>query len=447
MQVPVKEKLPQSHFEDNLAVFASLLREEGLPVGTTEMVDALSALSRIDLSSRDQFKTSLRATMVKNRRDQALFNRLFDSFFLPPEELKKQSERGARYKKELESKMDQACREMQFKGEMLGLSQDELQQYGSLPSEQRDRLQDFVAKTEAGVNVEPQFKPLLENVVKSHLRYCRSQEKRSREETVSHGTGSGTGGEGAEGSDGSTDYLREIDIEQIQAAELPAAEQLLQRLSRKLAVQILRRRRSGPRSGPLDLRRSLRDNMRYGGIIFKLKHKPKRRSKQQLLLLCDVSGSMKKYSTFVIHFLLGLQEVVRNLSCFSFSDSVENLTPELKGRSGLKPLLDRVIRRSKNWGGGTNLAKALDQLSEKYPDYLNAKTTLIVVSDTKTVSIDQSVKRLGAIRDKVKRIIWLNPMPVEQWSDYRSVASIGELVDMWPCSTIAQLEEVLTGRL
>jgi len=445
--VPVIEKLPESHFEDNLALFASLLREEGLPVGTTEMVDALNALSRIDLSSRGQFKASLQATMVKAHRDQALFNRLFDRFFLPPEEYKRQSEKGARYKKELERKIDEACREMQFKGEMLGLSQDELKQYSSLSTEQRSRLQDFVAKTEAGVNVEPQFRPLLENVVKSHLRYCRSQDKQRQAEMRNNGAGSGTGGEGAVSSDGSTDYLREIDIEQIQAAELPAAEQLLQRLSRKLAVQILRRRRSGPRSGPLDLRRSLRDNMRYGGIIFKLKHKPKRRSKQQLLLLCDVSGSMKNYSTFVIHFLLGLQEVVRNLSCFSFSDNIENLTPELKGRSGLKPLLDRVIRRSKNWGGGTNLAAALDQLTEKYPDYVNAKTTLIVVSDTKTVSIDQTVKKLEMIRDRVKRIIWLNPMPLEQWSDYRSVSTFGELVDMWPCSTISQLEEVLAGKL
>lgn len=443
----VKEKLPESYFEDNLALFTGLLREAGLPVGTTEMVDALKALTLIDLSDREQFRTTLQATLVKSRRDQPLFSRLFDSFFVPPEEYKKQFEKSALYQKELKSKIDQACLDMQFKGEALGLSQSELEQYSSLSHDQRDRLQDFVAKTETGVNVEPQFRPLLENVVKSHLRYCRNQENRRQAGERSSGTGGNAGGEGTGGSEGSADYLREIDIEQIQAAELPAAEQLLQRLSRKLAVQLLRRRRSGPRSGPLDLRRSLRDNMRYGGIIFRLKYKPKRRSKQQILLLCDVSGSMKKYSTFVIHFLLGLQEVVRNLSCFSFSDSVENLTPELKGRSGLKPLLDRVIRRSKNWGGGTNLADSLEQLTERFPDYINAKTTLIVVSDTKTISIDQSVKKLEMIKDRVKRIIWLNPMPEEQWSDYRSVTSIEELVDMWPCSTIAQLEEVLVGRL
>jgi uncharacterized protein len=85
-----------------------------------------------------------------------------------------------------------------------------------------------------------------------------------------------------------------------------------------LAVKILRRRRSGPRSGPLDLRRSMRDNMRFGGIIFDLKHKPKHRSRQQILLLCDVSASMKQYSTFVIHFLYGLREAVRDLSCSAF---------------------------------------------------------------------------------------------------------------------------------
>lgn len=427
-----------------MSAFTGLLRQEGLHLGTTEMIDALCALEKIDLSSRSSFKLALQATLVKNRRDQAVFSRLFDHFFVPIEEHQQKAENIACRNKEYTRQLEQANEELQFKGEVLQLNAQELDQYSTLPQEHRSRLHDFVRRTESGNKVETQFKPILENIVKSHLRYCRNREEPHNSLAGSAGIADGAGsGSGPTGDD----LLREIDIELIATADLPAAEQLLQKLSRKLAVQILRRRRNGPRSGQLDLRRSMRDNMRYGGIIFNLKHKPKRRSRQQILLLCDVSASMKLYSTFVIHFMHGLHEVVRDLSCFSFSDHIEDLTAELKGRTNIKQLLDRVIRRSKTWGGGTDIGSSLNRLAEKYSDRLNAKTTVIVVSDTKTVALGKTVEELKKLKEQVKRVIWLNPLPIDRWPDYRSVAMVGEHVEMWPCSTIAQLEEVLSGRL
>jgi uncharacterized protein len=442
LRVPLTDQISGRYLEENMSAFTGLLRQEGLPLGTTEMIDALSALEKIDLSSRSSFKLALQATLVKNRNDQAVFSRLFDLFFVPIEEHQQKAENIACRNKEYARQLEQANDELQFKGEVLQLSPRELDQYNSLPQEHRSRLHDFVRRTEGGHKVEPQFRPVLENIVKSHLRYCRNREEQHVSPAGSAGIADGAGS----GSTGG-DVLREIDIELIAAADLPAAEQLLQRLSRKLAVQILRRRRNGPRSGLLDLRRSMRDNMRFGGIIFNLKRKPKRRSRQQILLLCDVSASMKLYSTFVIHFLHGLHEVVRDLSCFSFSDHLEDLTAELKGRNNIKQLLDRVIRRSNTWGGGTDIGSSLNRLAEKYSDRLNAKTTVIVVSDTKTVALGKTVEELKKLKERVKRVIWLNPLPTNRWPDYRSVAMVGEQVEMWPCSTIAQLEAVLSGRL
>jgi uncharacterized protein len=340
--VPLTAASTEQFLDENLAIFAGLLRQEGLSVGTTEMIDALLALQKIDLSSRDAFKTALQATLVKSRRDQLAFSRLFDLFFVPAEQHRHSAEDMILRQEEFTRQLERANLELHFKGKALQLSLKELQQYSALSVEQRSRLHDFVQKTENGHKVDMQFRPILETIVKSHLRYCRN-----RDEQESRGATGTSSADGAGSGSGDDEYLREVDIAMIAAADMPAAEQLLKRLSRKLAFRILRRRRSGPRSGPLDLRRSMRDNMRYGGIIFNLKHKPKRRSKQQILLLCDVSASMKGYSTFVIHFLHGLHEVVRELSCFSFSDSLEDLTAELKGRANVNQLLDRFIRRSK----------------------------------------------------------------------------------------------------
>ncbi len=447
--MPLKEKHTQGHLPENLVTFTNLLREEGIPVSTAETMDALAALRQVEITAREEFKTALQAALIKNRRDQDCFNRLFDYFFAPPEIRKREEKKAAAYKKDYQAGLDRAGRELTFKGESLALSPSELAQYNSMTPDQRDRLRAFMHKTETGVNVEERFRPILESVVKSHLRYCRTNHDREQHESSSSGedhSGAVPGGSGS-GPGGGRAALSEMDIQAITAGELPEAEQLLQRLSKRLAVQILRRRRSGPRSGPLDLRRSLRDNMRYGGIIFKLKHRPKRRTREQIVLLCDVSASMKHYSTFVIHFMHGLRESVRDLSCFSFSDTLENITPELKKRGGLRQLLDRVIRRSDTWGGGTNLGLSLRALMDKYPDLLNGRTSVIVVSDTRTISLDYAIKELGKLGDRVKRIVWLNPLPGEQWSEYRSVESVSSLVEMWPCNTIAQLEAVLSGRL
>jgi uncharacterized protein len=440
--VQLTVKPGESHLAENLALFGRLLRQEGLPVGAAEVIDALQALEEVDLTSRCDFKTTLQATLVKSRRDQVVFNRLFDLFFVPLEQHRQRAGEHQLQQAEAVKKLEAANLELLFKGEALELSPEELKQYSALSAEQRNRLQDFMQRTEAGYKVEPQFRPVLETVVKSHLRYCRSRDEAKQKKSLpaGHADGAGSG-------DSENELLREIDIEMIAASDLPAAEQLLQRLSRKLAVQILRRRRSGPRSGPLDLRRSLRDNMRYGGIIFKLRHRPKRRTKEHILLLCDVSASMKRYSTFVIHFLYGLHEAVRDLSCFSFSDQLEELSPELKGSSNLKQLLDRVIRRSRTWGGGTDIGSSVHKLAEKYPDRLNARTTVIIVSDTKTVQLDNALRELKKLKSRVKLLIWLNPLPTERWPEYRSVEIFSDLAEMWPCSTIAQLEEVLAGRL
>ncbi len=442
MQLQLTGKQGPGRFEMNLTIFTGLLRNEGLPVGTAEVIDALKALELIDLASRAQFKSTLQAAMVKSRRDQAVFTRVFDQFFLTPEEQLLRKEELGRREYEFKRRLEEANRDLRFKGEALQLSLEELQQYSSLSADQRSQLKEFMQKTENGKNVEQRFKPVLETVVKSHLRYCRNRDAEKHNRAEFSGAADGTGSVGDAG-----DYLREIDIAAIAASDLPAAELLMQRLSRKLAVKILRRRRCGPRSGPLDFRRSIRDNMQYGGLLFKIRRRPKRRTREQILLLCDVSASMKSYSSFVIHFLYGLHEAVRDLSCFSFSDNLENLDAGIKGKIVLNNLLDRVIRRSGNWGGGTDISRALGRLMTDYPDRVNMKTTLIIVSDTKTVALDQSIKELAKIKERVRRVIWLNPLPPDRWADYRSVVMVSELAEMWPCSTIAQLEEVLAGRL
>ncbi len=439
--MPVNESQPGAALESRLAGFAACLREAGLPLGTVELLDALQALQHIDVSSKAVVKTALQATLVKNRGHQETFDRLFEGYFIPPEEQSSRVEAEARRREKLDSNLREAARSLQFKGEALKLSGEEMRVYTTLPEEQRQGLLQFVRQTEEGKNVERQFRPLLETVVKGHLRFLRKMQQ-----TESTGGSPGGESEASVGSGAGDNRIRQVDIQSIRSADIPAAEALIYRLSQRLARKLSRRRRAA-RRGPLDLRRSIRDNMRFGGSIFLLRYRRKRPPKQQLLLICDVSASMQRYSVFVLQFIYGLQTAVHNLESFSFSDSLEYLSPALQKQDGLQNLLDRVVKSSGNWGGGTNLATALQQLLKSYRFLLNRKTTVIIVSDTKTLGLEPSLEALKRLKSMVKEILWLNPLILEQWPLYRSVEAVRQLVEMWPCHNIAQLEAVVAGRL
>jgi uncharacterized protein len=426
--------------EEHLVNFTGLLREEGLPLGTVELLDAVRALEKIDLSRRGSFKTALRATLVKSCRHRPVFDDLFDRYFVSEETRAGRLRDDALREEQHREQAREAGRELRFKDEPLRLSPEELLLYTTIPEEQRHRLLRFIRETELGHKVEPPFRPVLETVVKGQLRYWH--DRLDREGPGPGGEGGGRAGGAPTGGD-----LRDVDIRDIREADLPRAEELLGRLSRQLAQTLFRRSRAASRRGSLDLRRSMRCNMRFGGGIFVLRYKRKHRPRQRLLLICDVSASMERYSSFVLQFIYGLQAAVRNLETFCFADNLEYISPALNEHGCLKQVLERVVVKSKTWGGGTSLSASLRSLYQFYQPLLDRKTTVIIVSDTKTTALDASLEALLRLKGLVRRVLWLNPLPPARWPGCRSVAAVAELIEMWPCSTIGQLEQVIAGRL
>jgi uncharacterized protein with von Willebrand factor type A (vWA) domain len=438
---------PGRYFEENMALFAALLRSEGLLLGTAELLDALQSLRHIDIADRASFKTALRATLVKNERDLEIFDRSFERFFVPQAAQEQQFRETTRLREERESRLAEAAEELSFKGEPLPLSTEEMLLYTSLNDDQRRNLQRFVQETEAAERESQPLRPLLETVVKGHLRYWHSRkEQLPAEEENGGGEGGGEGGVTRRSADKNR-HLREFDIRMLRESDLPAARALLDRLSRQLLRRLVYQRQRSATRGALDFRRTMRANMRFGGRPFLLKHRRRRRSQLQLLLLGDLSASMKRYSSFVLQFFYGLQAVVTNLEIFSFADTLEYLTPALREQGGLDQVLERVVLQGQSWGGGTNIGAALTELREGYSEMLTHRTVVIVVSDTRTVQLNRALPALQKLRERVRRVLWLNPLPPEQWPLYRSVQAFGEIAEMWPCNTIAQLEEAVAGRL
>jgi uncharacterized protein len=268
--------------------------------------------------------------------------------------------------------MEQAGRELEFLGKQLSMTEQEMTVYANMPEKEKERLKNYMDKTASGKNVEEPFRPLLETVVKGSLSYWRKQLKEELDLTPPPDTGDeeldsilaqaeGTGAGGRKGLS-----LLQEDMQNIADKDLPRAQVILAKAGPPADHSISRRYRQSRRHRKLDLRRTIRENLQYGGTLFHLKYKSRRQQKPRLLLLCDVSGSMARYSSFVLQFIYSINAVVSHIESFVFADHLEVITPHFNRRQDFDATMVDIINKSRQWGGGTSVSAALQELQEKH---------------------------------------------------------------------------------
>lgn len=440
-----------NYLEINVVRFIHLLRHTGIRIGSGEVIDALRALMLVDLADRETVRAALKATLVKRAGEQQVFDKAFNVFFAAPEQ---REERQQHYEQQQENKrqmLDQATEELSFQGAPLELSDQEKTVYASIPEKDRHKLQDYINRTSAGKNVEQHFRPLLESVVKGSLSYWRKSLRNELELSDAPQTGDneldalvesvGSSGEGSFGS------LLEEDMQNIADKDLPRARALIRKLARQMVARISRRYRQSKKHKQLDLRKSIRHNIRFGGTMFRLRYRSRRIQKPKLVLLCDVSGSMARYASFVMQFIYGIHDVVGSIESFVFSEDLERVTEYFQQGGDFTATMLDVINRSSEWGRGTNLGVALKTLRSKYPGVLNGQSYILIVSDTKTMALEESVQELTEIKRRVKDVIWLNTLTAQEGEQMKSVRAFQGAVRMFPCNTLSDLERVMRQKI
>ena len=207
------------------------------------------------------------------------------------------------------------------------------------------------------------------------------------------------------------DALLQKDFATFRDDEVRAARRYLRRLAPKLATVTTRRRRSSYAGAELDLRRSLRHAARHGGEVVRLLRRRRRVRKLNLVLLCDVSGSMDVYSRFLTQFLYSLQSELRGVSTFVFSTRLFDVTPHLRARS-FDEALAQVGRHVDSWSGGTRIGECLGEFNRRYGrGRLGTRTVVVVISDGwDRGDIAQLGREMRALRRRAYRILWLNPL-------------------------------------
>lgn len=439
------------YLEINVVRFIHLLRRLGVRIGSGEVIDALRALMLLDLTERETVRVALQATLIKRPGERAIFSKAFNIFFAPPETREQQQEEQEKKKENRRETLIQASSELKFQGTPLDLSDSEKRIFASLPEKDRQKLREFIKKTAEGKNVEKEFLPILEKVVKGSLAYWRQNlpDQLSLREAPKDGEQGwdalveAVGGAG----EGGVAELLEEDMRAIADKDLPKAREIIHKLAHQLVAGLTRRYRQSKKRQKLDLRRTIRYNIRFGGTMFRLRYRSRRRQKPPLVLFCDVSGSMARYTSFVLQFIYGLHSVVRSIESFVFSENLERVTTYFRHGEDFNAIMPEMMSRSTQWGRGTNIAVALRALRQNYAHVLTGDAYVIIVSDTKTLALFDAARELTQLKRKVKEVVWLNTLPRQDWERAKTIDAFRKIVRMYPCNTIFDLEKAMRGKI
>ena len=228
------------------------------------------------------------------------------------------------------------------------------------------------------------------------------------------------------------------DISDFQDKEIPKAISIIQTIAQQINAELSAKKKAGGRSSKLDFRKTIRRGLETGGTFYRLKYKKKPTRKKHMVLLCDVSGSMIQFSEFALRFIQMLNQSSDASRTFLFSETVVEADPfSLQNMD----LFRNYVRQSGLYGKGTDLGEALEQLCRKHPPILTDSTTLIVLSDTKTVDQSRALSALLEAKRLSGRIIWLNPIPEHRWAHLRSAQIVSSCCNMISCNTLQALSQ------
>ena len=407
-----------SVYLEKISAFSRMLRLEGLPVSPKETADAGQILIDLGLTDREQVKTALRTVYAKSREEQLSFDRVFDGFFISEDAMRRQ----AQQQMEKEAEMERARREAEEELESVNLDESQLETYAAMPEQEREKLRRFMDRYKNNAERNPE---LYSNFIHSVFAKTLLEQQMRMEDA----------GIGCEAADPELGMLYR-DISMFKDTEIPKAISIIQTISRQINGELTAKRKKGGHSGKLDFRRTIRKGLETGGSFYRLRYKKKRNRRKNLVLLCDVSGSMVQFSEFALRFIQSLNQVSESSRVFLFSE--EMFEADAFSLQNMD-LFRSYVKQCGIYGKGTDLGSALAKLSAMQPSVLNSATTLLILSDTKTIDQPRAVASFLEAKRLAGKVIWLNPIPQRHWQHMRSIQTFSTLCSMVSCSTLRDL--------
>ncbi|MEP1520133.1 VWA domain-containing protein [Ascidiaceihabitans sp.] len=380
----------------NITHFARALRRGGLPIGPGRVIDAIRAVEAAGFTEKQDFYWTLHACFVNRPEHRAVFAQIFRLYWRDP-----------RYLEHMMAAMLPAVR---------GVQEDR-----SAQAAEKRAAEALLDGAEAPVEQPEQPKGEDGSELEIDASLTMSAEER----------------------------LRSLDFEQMSTAEMAAAKRMLSRM--KLPVQPIPSRRSKPAyQGRVDAAKTLRAAMRRGGEMHKIERKAPRLRWPNLVVLCDISGSMSQYSRVVLHFLHAVSNAKgagwAKVHAFTFGTQLTNITRHL-GQRDVDAALAAAGAEAQDWEGGTRIGQCLETFNRDWSRRVMGQgaVVLVITDGLDRDDPDALAKQMQRLQLSSKRLIWLNPLL--RWDGFapkaRGIAAMLPHVDSFRAGhSIASLEEL-----
>ncbi|MDT9695688.1 VWA domain-containing protein [Streptomyces sp. P17] len=442
---------------ERLTSLVAALRAHGIRIGTGETVDAAQAMAALGLTDRERLREGLAATLLHGTAQRPVFDPVFDLHF--PRGVGA-PEREAAGRDDLRGRLAAAlaANDQAMMGQLATEAVDGFGGYGSSPASDgwssyqaldRIRPQTLLARVRDDIRARggrPGFTDrLLEDEIRLRIEAFRAlvtaearrrvAERRGRDEIARRAV--------APSAD-------RVDFLFAGKAQLAGLRRAVQPLARKLATRLAARRRRAAR-GSIDLRRTLRGSLSTGGVPMKPVLRRRRPARPELVLLCDVSGSVSGFSDFTMLLVQALHDQFSKVRVFAFVNRVDEVTGLLvHGRGDPEGLGARIRTEATltGWHGSSDYGMALGEFAERFGDAVGPRTTVFVLGDARTNMSDPNLAAVRQIAERARRFYWLNPEQTASWGTGDSAApAYAALVEMHECRNARQLSDLVSRLL
>ncbi|WP_131766014.1 vWA domain-containing protein [Candidatus Protofrankia californiensis] len=464
---------------DRTVVFTTALRQAGVPVSSAETVDAVRALGAVGLLDRDALRAGFAATMCKRPTYRAIFDTLFDLYFpswigdglsvdgFPiteddvsgtPEDSRRPGNAadGEHDLELLRQVLRRQLLDVLLRGddeELRRLARDAVTRFGSSPAAPgkrswfayrvlralspdtlvADLLSAMLGEQETGGLAERVARQTIAERIRSFEEMVATEVRRRLAEER---------GVDAVAKTAVKPLVDQVDFLRASQRDLVEMRRRVHPLARRLATRLTARRRLG-RSGRLDFRRTVRSSLATGGVPLETHHRPHKPHKPELVVLCDVSGSVASFAHFTLLLTHALREQFSRVRAFAFIDTTDEITRFLRG-SDLGDMMARIAAGADLvwFDGHSDYGHAFDVFADRYPDAVGPKTSLLVLGDARNNYRATAAPVFGKLCAQARHAYWLNPEPRTYWGSGDSAThAYADLVDeMVECRNVEQLQ-------
>lgn len=230
--------------------------------------------------------------------------------------------------------------------------------------------------------------------------------------------------------------------------QLRQMQRVVAPLARTLATRLAARRRRS-RAGTIDLRKTLRKSMSTGGVPIDVVLAKPRPARPELVVLCDVSGSVAGFSHFTLLLVHALRQQFSRVRVFAFIDTTDEVTHMFGPQADLAVAIQRITREAGVYSrdGHSDYGNAFASFEQKFPNVLSPRTSLLVLGDGRTNYRNPEVELLSHMVTASRHAHWLNPEPKHLWgSGDSAVPRYQEVIPMHECRSAKQLAAVIDQR-